>query len=449
MRVPRLLVWSVAAATLLLLFLMARMRDEVSAAFNPKDGELVAIRSVSTGKYLEVSRDDGMLYASASAPTNSAALFRVMLLTKPVVNILVDAMRTANTAAWAERRMITESGCECSGYSNAHGLGAYCYGWEYAEQAPWCYVPDTCTTKSGGGGSFGRKFDDCLTMSSELGNNDPRTQEAFENMEMEQKAAAEVMQEPGEGDSADDWQTASGCPCSGYSNSLGYGPKCGRWEYEGQTPWCYVSPNCKAAAEVGSFGQPYDACVRKAPSDMQPSPALDAQAGSAARLGSMRRLRQVRGEKREKGAKARLARIGVTSQAYSDKQQWVVLRSVATNTFLSVEPQPHPQAKKKKTPPLPPSPPPFSPLLPPSPPFSPLLPPSPPPFKVIGICMLLSPKGGGAEAERDARPPPPPPLPLTGDARTRKGRLHLAQVNLWLPTRRVPLGSCDRLTPQY
>ena len=34
----------------------------------------------------------------------------------------------------------------------------------------------------------------------------------------------------------------------------------------------------------------------------------------------------------------------VTSQAYSPTQQWVVLRSLATNTFVSVEPPPHPDA---------------------------------------------------------------------------------------------------------
>ena len=39
-----------------------------------------------------------------------------------------------------------------------------------------------------------------------------------------------------------------------------------------------------------------------------------------------------------------LSEVGVTSQAYSPHQQWVVLRSLATNTFVSVEPPPHPDA---------------------------------------------------------------------------------------------------------
>ena len=34
----------------------------------------------------------------------------------------------------------------------------------------------------------------------------------------------------------------------------------------------------------------------------------------------------------------------MTSQAYSPHQQWVVLRSLATNTFVTVEPPPHDDA---------------------------------------------------------------------------------------------------------
>jgi len=39
-----------------------------------------------------------------------------------------------------------------------------------------------------------------------------------------------------------------------------------------------------------------------------------------------------------------LSGVGVTSQAYSPHQQWLVLRSLATNTFVSVEPPPHAEA---------------------------------------------------------------------------------------------------------
>uniref|UniRef100_A0A7S0IYU6 Uncharacterized protein n=2 Tax=Calcidiscus leptoporus TaxID=127549 RepID=A0A7S0IYU6_9EUKA len=40
----------------------------------------------------------------------------------------------------------------------------------------------------------------------------------------------------------------------------------------------------------------------------------------------------------------RLASLGVTSQVYDRKQQWVVLRSLASNTFVGVEPPPNEQA---------------------------------------------------------------------------------------------------------
>ena len=45
-------------------------------------------------------------------------------------------MRTANSAAWAKRKVVTESGCACSGFSNDHGFGAYCFPWEDVAQAP-------------------------------------------------------------------------------------------------------------------------------------------------------------------------------------------------------------------------------------------------------------------------------------------------------------------------
>ena len=64
---------------------------------------------------------------------------------------------------------------------------------------------------------------------------------------------------------------------------------------------------------------------------------------SAPASSNRRRLREVL-----RGAAGRrvptLASVGITSQAYGSHQQWVVLRSVATNTFVSVEPPPSDQA---------------------------------------------------------------------------------------------------------
>ena len=41
---------------------------------------------------------------------------------------------------------------------------------------------------------------------------------------------------------------------------------------------------------------------------------------------------------------ASVAGAGITSQAYNPNQQWVVLRSLQTNTFVGVEPPPHVEA---------------------------------------------------------------------------------------------------------
>ena len=172
----KLLVASAIACAGLLMFAAAvSMSDDVAPSFVPKDGGLVAIFSKKTGKYLEVSPHDGRLRATAAtAKNNDKALFRVMVLTKPMVDMLIDSMHTANNAEWSKRRHWTgrppahgstavtnETGCPCSGYSNDHGFGAYCYGWEYESQVPWCYVHDECTSQPTRG-SFGRKYADCL-----------------------------------------------------------------------------------------------------------------------------------------------------------------------------------------------------------------------------------------------------------------------------------------------
>ena len=139
----KLIVASAIACAGLLAFTAISMGDStVGNSFMPSEGEVVAIRSVHTGLFLEVSPDDGRLRATAATASNLTTLFRVMILPKPMVELLVDATHTANTAQWAKRRHWTgssgpASGCRCSGYSNDHGFGSYCYGWEYESQTPW------------------------------------------------------------------------------------------------------------------------------------------------------------------------------------------------------------------------------------------------------------------------------------------------------------------------
>jgi hypothetical protein len=45
---------------------------------------------------------------------------------------------------------------------NDHGFGSHCYSWEFASQAPWCYVSDECKVAEVKG-SFGRKFEECTS----------------------------------------------------------------------------------------------------------------------------------------------------------------------------------------------------------------------------------------------------------------------------------------------
>ena len=205
-RTTKLIIFTAVACSGLLLFTVFFSSDGAfgEPIFKAKEGEIVAIYSKHAGKYLEVSPHDGKLRATASTPTNKTALFRVMLLTPSVVDILVDAAKTANNAEWSKRRFWTgaqldengtsapgDKGCQCSGYSNDHGFGSYCFGWEYESQVPWCapahaasestcpalvlsmslltpllspargrcYVTDTCSLETRG--SFGRKFAEC------------------------------------------------------------------------------------------------------------------------------------------------------------------------------------------------------------------------------------------------------------------------------------------------
>ena len=107
------------ACTALLAFAARSVAEETTSTllFHPKDGEVVAIKSVHTGKYFEVSPTDGKLYATAAKPVNKTALFHVMILSRSMVEILADAMRTTNVASWSHRKTTTKSNCKCSGYS--------------------------------------------------------------------------------------------------------------------------------------------------------------------------------------------------------------------------------------------------------------------------------------------------------------------------------------------
>eukprot|EP00966_Prymnesium_polylepis_P134128 3100416-Prymnesium_polylepis.1 len=122
---------------------------------------IVALRSLSTGKYLEVSLDDGLLRATADSPNVARAQFRALVLGAGTVKALrIGSLKVSHAAEkWNPNvKMVTKSGCRCSGFSNEHGFGRYCHPWETEWQQPWCYVDDACAV--GAVGSFTRKHEE-------------------------------------------------------------------------------------------------------------------------------------------------------------------------------------------------------------------------------------------------------------------------------------------------
>lgn len=122
---------------------------------------IVALRSLANGKFVEVSLEDGLLRATAEDASSARAQFRALVLGAGTVKALrIGSLKASHAAEkWNSNvKMVTKSGCRCSGFSNEHGFGRYCYPWETEWQAPWCYVSDTCAGSSVG--SFSRRHEE-------------------------------------------------------------------------------------------------------------------------------------------------------------------------------------------------------------------------------------------------------------------------------------------------
>jgi len=121
-----------ALAAVVLLFIAG-----VTLAFRPviQDGDIIAIRSVHTGKYLALG-SDGKLRASAATSSLPAARFRLVALTKTTV----ATFRKRPVAPLKEHGKL---GCDCTGETDEHGFGRYCHNWESEFHRPWCYVNGT------------------------------------------------------------------------------------------------------------------------------------------------------------------------------------------------------------------------------------------------------------------------------------------------------------------
>jgi hypothetical protein len=194
-----------------------------------RDRSTVAIRSVRTGKYLELSPEDGLLHLTANSSTSKATQFRLIKLTAGTVELL-RPKPVSKTA--------TRLGCPCSGLSDWHGFGRHCHNWESEHHRPWCYVADSCKH-----GQRGRKQHKHQACSSEEGYLGP-----------------------------EGWKAAEGCPCNGHESIHGFGAFCKGWEFAGQTPWCYTDDTCESA--VGDVpGSKYHECVSNTTSPSPPPPS--------------------------------------------------------------------------------------------------------------------------------------------------------------------------------
>ena len=254
---------ALVGASVVTLFLFTRMlepREDVSF-YALEGGEVIALKSLQNGKYLEVHHGDGKVYATASDSHSYAAQWRVLVLDGATVEVLAKSAQAVDyhSQRFTGRKMSSGSGCACSGFSNDHGFGRFCHPWETDDQEPWCYVNSSCPSTSARG-SFGKRYEACslpnaYTDSGHFGPDEQLNESSLFDQYGRPTGAAELKLMP-----------ASGCNCSGFQNRHGFGGSCKGWEFEGQNPWCYVEPSCKGqdagggGFSNGSFGQPYEDC---------------------------------------------------------------------------------------------------------------------------------------------------------------------------------------------
>jgi hypothetical protein len=99
-------------------------------------GQPVALSSRSTGAFLHVSLDDGLLKAGAKTAGDKVSHFYLVPVTEATVaSLRVAAAATAKLASkWEDIKTVSRSGCNCTGFSNEHGFGRFCHSWELSYQ---------------------------------------------------------------------------------------------------------------------------------------------------------------------------------------------------------------------------------------------------------------------------------------------------------------------------
>ena len=155
---------ALVGASVTTLFLFTRLlepREDVSF-YALEGGEVIALKSLQNGKYLEVHHGDGKVYATASDSHGYAAQWRVLVLDAATVEVLAKSAQAVDyhSQRFTGRKMSSSSGCACSGFSNDHGFGRFCHPWETDDQEAWCYVNSSCASDSARG-SFGKRYEAC------------------------------------------------------------------------------------------------------------------------------------------------------------------------------------------------------------------------------------------------------------------------------------------------
>ena len=335
-------------------FLIARLRSksfESGVDFSSlKGGEIIAIKSLFTGKYLELQPLTGKVAASAAEATDATSHWRVLVLDTDTVATLLRSARTIDekSSKFTGRRMVTASGCACSGYSNSHGLGRFCYPWENMYQDAWCYVSDNCSSATSRG-SFGRRYESCDLPPPDMSSPSSDGMDEYARMQSQQSEESGAWGGSSSSSGVPRLVPASGCNCSGFSSALGYGSSCKGWEYEGQAPWCYVARDCHllgggaagsrwARNDNGSFGQPYEQCVWRTPEDPLPSGRRLQQ---QRRRWRRRRLASSSSPSPGRRLQTRSKELKELLASAPELERYVVLISVFSHSFMSVEPPPH------------------------------------------------------------------------------------------------------------
>jgi len=260
-----------AALTITVAFVSWMTRSDYDVRIAAPRAKVVSIRAFANGAFLQVGRDSLVRASGGSGPVPAAGRFRMFTVSGETVRSLrgIATVRESQLSALRQRR--TRSGCECSGFSSEFGFGRYCHAWEHEYEEAWCYVGDGCFGGRSKRGSFGRKNEICAQgpppsppPTPPSPPPPPYPPAAPSPPKYESEFARHVREERGRWVRRYNWLPPTGCLCSGFANSHGFGAYCAAWESSlepDQTPWCYVSDSC-ASGEAGSFNHKHADCAR-------------------------------------------------------------------------------------------------------------------------------------------------------------------------------------------